>query len=324
MYSVCLVMVLAAAPGQLCRPLCRPPCQPQVAPPVVEPSEAPEAKPAPKPAWKPHSWERPRPLVITPPTESTQESPGEPPSDAVVLFDGSSLDAWESTKRNEDGERAEPGWKVEDGVLEVVPGSGSIETKDRFGDIQLHLEWSTPTPPKGKSQGRGNSGIKLLPLLEVQVLDSYENDTYPDGQAAAIYGKYPPLVNASREPGQWQYYDIVFYAPEVEDGKMVKPGSVTVFHNGILVHHAADITGTAERVRLHLQDHGNPVRYRNIWLRELHPYDFDGEQVVEPPPGERVEAAPPEEVEPSEETEEQPRVYVPQRRRLFPLFRRWR
>ncbi len=318
MYSMAFALVLAALPGQV---ICRPcvPCVPEAA--QVSPSDAQPAAEAPKPeprtplGWPIHSREMPQPVVITPPTESTQEAPGAPPSDAIVLFDGTNFDAWQPSPPKE-GKKI--GWKIENGYMEVVPGTGAIEAKQRFGDIQLHLEWATPSEVKGDGQGRGNSGVKLLPLLEVQVLDSYENVTYPDGQAAAIYGKYPPLVNASRKPGEWQYYDIVFYAPKVKDGQMIEPGSVTVFHNGILVHHAAKIEGNVDKVILHLQDHRNPVRYRNIWVRELHPYCWDGEKVVEPPKPEEPKVQP-EAVEPQPEPAP---VYVPRRRGLFRLFRR--
>ncbi len=227
--------------------------------------------------WPIHDLERPQPTIVTPGTFSTRNAPGKAPSDAIVLFDGTDLSAWKSSK---DGAAA--GWKIENGYMEVVKGSGSIETKRGFGDVQVHIEFSTPTPPEGESQGRGNSGVFLMGRYEVQVLDSYENKTYPDGQAAALYGQYPPLVNASRPPGQWQVYDIAFEAPRFDDeGKVVKPARVTVFHNGVLVQHASELTGaTAHKARppyeahaaklpIGLQDHSNPMRFRNIWVREL-------------------------------------------------------
>ncbi|MGC2402370.1 MAG: DUF1080 domain-containing protein, partial [Acidobacteriaceae bacterium] len=157
--------------------------------------------------WRVHDDARPRPPVITPGTSSTEDMPGKPPSDAVVLFDGTSLAAW----RTEKGEPAK--WKVENGYMEVVPGSGDIWTKEEFGDSQLHVEFRTPSPPKGDSQGRGNSGVLLYGIYEIQVLDSFNNLTYADGQASAIYGQSPPLVNASRPPGEWQVYDIVYTGP---------------------------------------------------------------------------------------------------------------
>ena len=229
--------------------------------------------------WPVHDLERPQPPIVTSGTFSTQETPGKPPSDAVVLFDGTDLSAWKSAK----GGGPAP-WKVENGYAEVVTKSGYIETKQAFGDVQLHVEFRAPTPPKGESQGRGNSGVYFMGRYEVQVLDSYENATYPDGQAAALYGQYPPLVNASRPPGTWQVYDIVFEAPRFDaQGKPVTRARATVFHNGVLVQHASEYTGPsghkqrppyrahAAKLPLRLQDHTNPVRFRNIWVRELQP-----------------------------------------------------
>jgi hypothetical protein len=226
--------------------------------------------------WKIHDPNRPVPPVIEPGTASTQESPGRAPSDAVVLFDGKDLSQWAST----DGGAAK--WKVENGYLEVVPKTGYIHTREAFGDCQLHVEFAEPTPPKGESQERGNSGVFLQGLYEVQVLDSYQNKTYADGQAAAVYGQYPPLVNASRPPGEWQTYDIIFHGPRFDAaGKLTRPARETVFHNGVLVQDNVELTGptahgerppykpTREKLPLALQDHGDPVRYRNIWIREL-------------------------------------------------------
>jgi len=226
--------------------------------------------------WKIHDPNRPVPPVVTPGTSSTQDSPGKPPSDAIVLFDGTKLSEWLST----DGSPAR--WKVEKGYMEVLPKSGYIHTKNSYGDCQLHVEFAEPDPPKGESQERGNSGVFLMGDYEVQVLDSYENRTYADGQAAAVYGQYPPLVNASRPPGQWQSYDIVFHGPRFDlQGELLRQARVTVFHNGVLVQDNVELTGpTAHKARppykpgpdkapLALQDHGNPVRYRNIWLRPL-------------------------------------------------------
>ena len=226
--------------------------------------------------WKIHDMDRPQPAVITPPTASTQETPGQAPSDAIVLFDGKDLSRW----RSDSGEPTK--WKVENGYMESVRGAGMIVTSESFGDCQLHVEWATPTPPKGESQGRGNSGVFLMKQYETQVLDSYQNKTYPDGQAGAIYGQYPPQVNASRPPGQWQTYDIIFHPPRFDkDGKLLKPAYETVLHNGVLVQDNVELMGpTAHQARppykahpakmpISLQDHGNPVRYRNIWIREL-------------------------------------------------------
>jgi hypothetical protein len=227
--------------------------------------------------WPVHDLARPQPRIVTPGTCSTQETPGQAPSDAVVLFDGTDLSAFQSAK---DGGPAP--WKVENGYVEVVDDAGSIRTKEAFGDIQLHVEFQAPVPPKGDGQHRGNSGILLMGRYEVQVLDSYENETYPDGQAAAVYGQYPPLVNASRPPGAWQVYDIAFEAPRFDGGKVVRPARVSVFHNGVLVQHAAECTGPTGQERpgyeahpakepLVIQEHSNPVRFRNIWVRELKP-----------------------------------------------------
>jgi len=225
--------------------------------------------------WRVHDDARPRPSVITPGAFSTQETPGKPPSDAVVLFDGTSLAAW----RTERGEQAK--WKVENGYMEVLPGGGDIFTRGEFGDSQLHIEWSAPSPPKGDSQERGNSGVFLLGLYEVQVLDCFNNLTYADGQASAIYGQSPPLVNACRQPGEWQQYDIVYSGPRFKNGKIEVPGFVTVFHNGIVVQNHTQILGATQyralpklvvhgpKGPLRLQEHGDPVRFRNIWIRPL-------------------------------------------------------
>ena len=226
--------------------------------------------------WKVHDLNRPVPPVITPGTASTQDAPGRPPSDATVLFDGKDLSHWA------DKEGGAAKWKVENGYAEVVAKTGEIHTREGFGDCQLHVEFFEPTPPKGESQHRGNSGVFLMGFYEIQVLDSYENKTYADGQASAVYGQYPPLVNASRPPGQWQSYDIVFHAPRFDAaGKLTKPARVTVIHNGVLVQDNVEIAGPtalgdppvykahAEKLPLALQDHGEPVRFRNIWIRSL-------------------------------------------------------
>jgi hypothetical protein len=230
----------------------------------------------PDPSYKIHDVHRPLPAIVTPGTASTSEQPGKAPSDAIVLFDGSNLDKWLS----EDGSPAK--WKVENGYAEVVAHTHNIHTKGSFGDCQLHVEFMEPTPPHGESQERGNSGVFLMNSYEIQVLDSYDNNTYADGQAASVYGQYPPLVNAARPPGQWQSYDIVFHGPRFDpSGKLLRPARVNVFHNGVLVQDNVELSGpTAHGERppykpgpdkgpLGLQDHGNPVRYRNIWIREL-------------------------------------------------------
>ena len=227
--------------------------------------------------WKIHDPNRPLPAVIDPGSASTPDAPGHPPSDAVVLFDGKDLSNW----ADKDGKPAR--WKVENGYMEVLPESGYIFTKQAFGDCQLHVEFAEPLPAVGESQERGNSGVFLMGLYEIQVLDSYQNKTYADGQASAVYGQYPPQVNAARPPGQWQSYDIVFHAPRFgKAGKLLHPARVTVLHNGVLVQDNVELTGptahgerppykaTPDKLPLGLQDHGNLVRYRNIWIRELH------------------------------------------------------
>ncbi|MBZ5561983.1 MAG: DUF1080 domain-containing protein [Acidobacteriia bacterium] len=225
--------------------------------------------------WHVHDGKRPQPKVITPGTCSSQQSPGQPPSDATVLFDGKDLSNWESIKGGP------AGWKVEDGYAEVVAGAGDIRTRQEFGDMQLHLEWREPTPPKGESQERGNSGVFLIGAYEIQVLDAYNNITYPDGQTGAVYGQYPPFVNACRPPGEWQTYDIIFTVPRFQNGELKTPAYVTVLQNGVAVQNHSKLLGdTGHRILatyvtkasqgpLRLQDHGNKVRYRNIWVRTL-------------------------------------------------------
>jgi hypothetical protein len=223
--------------------------------------------------WHVHDPARPRPPVVTPGAASSEGQPGGPPSDAIVLFDGKDLSKWSSG-----GGPAK--WKVADGVAEVN-GTGDVETKEAFGDVQLHLEWAEPTPAQGESQGRGNSGVFFMGRYEVQILDCFENLTYPDGQTASLYGQYPPLVNACRKPGEWQSFDIVFEAPRFDGEKLVSPARATVFHNGVCVQHAQEILGATQhravatyaahpaKLPLRLQDHGNPVRFRNIWARPM-------------------------------------------------------
>jgi hypothetical protein len=237
--------------------------------------QAPAPTPPPDPEGiKQHDLDREQPVLVTP---GPVPAPAPPPSDAIVLFDGKDLKGWKTQ-----GKDAPAGWKVENGYVEVVKGTGAIETLQTFGDVQLHVEFMTP-PPVGESQGRGNSGVFFGGgKYEVQVLDSYQNKTYPDGQAGALYGQFPPLVNASRPPGEWQSFDIVFEMPRfAASGKLEKPGRATVFHNGVLVQNAKELIGpTTNKVRtpysahpealpISLQDHGNPMRFRNIWVRKL-------------------------------------------------------
>ena len=229
--------------------------------------------------WKAHDMNRTRPAVV----KSSPPLPVAPPSDAVVLFDGADLSKW----RSRDGGPAK--WIVRDGYMESVRGSGYVLSRGAFGDVQLHVEWAAPVPAEGIGQGRGNSGVFLMGLYEVQVLDSHDNITYADGQAAAVYGQYPPLANASRPPGEWQSYDIIFRRPRFHrDGGLAKPARITVLHNGVLVQDNVEIWGPTswlqhhpyeshpDRLPLSLQDHGNPVRYRNIWLRELPEWNRPG------------------------------------------------
>lgn len=216
-------------------------------------------------------WE-PQPRVIT-----AGEKPGDAPSDAIILFDGKNLDSWTAA----DGSAAK--WTVKDGVVTVLPKGGDIKTKKQFGDLQLHIEWRTPAEvnPSATGQGRGNSGIFLQERYEVQVLDNYNNKTYANGQASSIYKQHIPLVNACRKPGEWQVYEIFFTAPRFNsEGRIVSPAYVTVVHNGVLSLNHVAILGPTEYIGLpvykqyqngaiRLQDHGNPVSYRNIWIREL-------------------------------------------------------
>ncbi|MDO8538926.1 MAG: DUF1080 domain-containing protein [Opitutaceae bacterium] len=236
--------------------------------------------------WAVHDRNRPQPKLITPGTSSTADEPGKPPSDAIVLFDGTaaSLAQWEADKP----EAGPTAWIVKDGAMECVPKSGYIRTKSQFGDCQLHVEWAAPANVQGDSQGRGNSGIFLMGLCEIQVLDNYSNPTYADGFAASVYGVNPPMANALRSPGQFQVIDIVFRRPIYRDGQVVDPGYVTVFCNGVLVQDHTPLEGSTGHLRrptprafpdkgpLKLQDHGNPVRYRNIWYRELPPRTIEG------------------------------------------------
>lgn len=230
--------------------------------------------------WRVHDDARPRPSVVTPGGKFSDMAPA--PSDATVLFDGTDLDKWVNQKTG-----GKPGWKVENGYMEVAPRSGTIATKDKFGDFQLHIEFAAPEKVEGHSQGRGNSGVIIYGKYEVQVLDSYKNKSYADGQAGAMYGQYPPLFNASRKPGAWQTYDIIFETARWDkDGRLSKKTSVTVIHNGVVLHNRKEYIGAVSHRRVGsyntphppegpivLQDHGNPTRFRNIWIRPLGVYD---------------------------------------------------
>ena len=229
--------------------------------------------------WAIHDMNRAQPARVEPGSFSTQKEPGKPPSDAIILFGGDEkeIEKWQSDKKP-----AEPTkWVVKKGALQCVPGSGYVQTKEEFADCQLHVEWSAPTPPEGTSQGRGNSGIFLMGQVEVQVLDNYNNPTYPDGFASSIYGINPPLANALRAPGEWQSYDIIFRRPIFQGDRELDAGYITVFVNGVLTQDHTPLEGGGghktrskprafpEKGPLKLQDHGNPVRYRNIWYRPL-------------------------------------------------------
>ena len=234
--------------------------------------------------WAVHDHNRPQPTRVSPGTFSSPEQPGQPPSDAIVLFNGSDLSKWEADQ----GEGVPTKWVVKDGAMECVPGSGYVRTKEKFGDCQLHLEWAAPAKVSGSSQGRGNGGVFLMGKIEIQVLDNYDNPTYADGFAGSMYGVFPPLANALRPPGEFQTYDIVFRRPIYKNGEPVDPGYVTVFLNGVLVQDHTMIEGVNGHMArskpgflgdvgpLKLQDHGNPVRYRNIWYRPLPPRASDG------------------------------------------------
>ena len=229
------------------------------------------------------AWAQERPTLdpkLTEVWEPVPEkiTPGEnnaPPSDAIILFDGKDLNEWTNGK----GDKAE--WIVEEGAMTVKPKTGLIKTKQKFGDYQLHIEWRTPAEVKGEGQGRGNSGIFMMERYELQVLDSYESKTYSNGQAGSMYKQSIPLVNACKGPGEWQMYDVIFMAPVfTEKGALKTPARITVLHNGVLIQNNYELKGPTEYNRIPmyephgkgsimLQDHGNPVSYRNIWIREL-------------------------------------------------------
>lgn len=245
---------------------------------AVNVGEKPDTPELPDAPYVVHDGTRPQPRVV----ENAGAVEVKPPSDAIVLFDGSSLDAFRKSKNGE------VPFKLKDGVL-VVAG-GSLKTEQEFRDIQLHFEWRVPEGRKVNGQSGGNSGVFLMDRYEVQVLQSHENQTYPDGQAGGMYGQWPPLVNATTKQGDWQSYDIVFKAPRYADGKVVKPATLTVFHNGVLLHDAQPYLGPTshkklarypaehpQKAPLRWQDHGDPIEYRNIWVRELTDYDEKAE-----------------------------------------------
>lgn len=220
--------------------------------------------------WHVHDMERPPPVKVT-----AGKTNSEAPSDAIVLFDGSNFDEWTTEKKSP------VQWTLENGYMEVSPKSGSITTRQEFGDMQLHIEWAAPKEVMYSAQKRGNSGVFPMGLYEIQIMDAWENPAYSDGMAGAVYGQNPALVNAAKRPGEWQTYDIVFKAPVFKDGELVSPAYVTIFWNGVLVQNHTEIYGPmkhkmappyeahAEKLPLKLQNHGQPVRFRNIWVREL-------------------------------------------------------
>lgn len=233
--------------------------------------------------YRSHAMDRPRPRIVT-------AAPGQPPSDATVLFDGKDLAKWKRDPSKNDPAKAPDDaakWKVENGCFEIVPQSGSIRSREKFkGDVQIHIEWATPLEVKGNGQGRGNSGVFVGGFPEVQVLDSYENDTYPDGQAGGLYGAYPPMVNASRKPGEWQTYDIIAERQRKDDkGNVIKKARLSVLHNGVVVQWAREFDSAVQEGDLGLQDHRNPGRYRNIWIRPLNIDRSDDEGT--PPPAKK-------------------------------------
>ena len=228
-----------------------------------------------------HDPARPHPKVVTPAL-----TPGGPPSDAVVLFDGKDLSKWYSRGRGPNaGKDLDAQWTVENGYFQVKAGTGELISRPKFGDCQIHIEWASPAEVRGTSQGRGNSGVLIMTRYEVQVLDAWNNPTYADGQASAIYGQWPPLANPARRPGEWNTYDIVFEAPRFEGERVLKPAFITVIYNGVAVHNrkasmgpmvyrqVAKYTPHPAEDSLALQDHNNPVRYRNVWVRRLPSYD---------------------------------------------------
>lgn len=233
--------------------------------------------------WRVHGGTRPFPPVVTPGTVSTQDQPGRAPSDAIVLFDGTpaSLQAnWMSAKDGSD-----PQWPVSAGAVEVGSRTGNIRTRQALGDGQYHVEWTSPTVIKAESQGRGNSGVFMMGRYEIQVLDGYQNPTYADGTVGGVYGQIPPLANVIRAPGEWNTYDIAWSAPLFDGDRLVRPARLTMLFNGVFVHVAVELLGQTAFKRLpeykqhdptgplELQDHGDLVRYRNIWYRPLGQYD---------------------------------------------------
>jgi hypothetical protein len=261
--------------------------QQTAAPPTPPPGKgqmdgSPLGDPLPGQKWRVHDRSRTQPRKVTPGLPVATPAA---PSDAIVLFDGKDLSQWNGGGRG--GVTGEPKWKVENGYMELVPGAGGLITKESFGDVQLHVEWTTPPGADASrvGQNRGNSGIILMGKYEIQVLSSYDNPTYPDGSAGSIYGLYPPMVNPCLPEGEWNSYDVVFEAPKFEQGKLLKPAYVTLIFNGLIVHNRVELLGVTSRepiaaytphaaeLPLSLQGHSGPARFRNIWIRRLRGYD---------------------------------------------------
>jgi hypothetical protein len=217
--------------------------------------------------------EQPSPKIISPGYPGTQSASGRAPSDAIVLFDGTDLSKWTARGRSiPNGKDGVPGWRIHDGYMEIVPNSGNLISKEKFADAQIHVEWASPTQVTGEGQHRGNSGVYLLGHCEVQVLDSFQNETYPDGQAGGIYHHYAPIVNPALKPGECQSFDQIYTAPQHgTEGKVASAARLTVLYNGIVVQNNVEIPGDDKEFSLMLQDHLNPVRFRNIWVRKLPP-----------------------------------------------------
>ncbi|MGB0742981.1 MAG: 3-keto-disaccharide hydrolase [Opitutales bacterium] len=235
-------------------------------------------------AWAVHDSNRPLPPIVEP-----GKNYGDPPSDAIVLFDGTQ-ESFANWKHDRPDDKRKKDWKFTEDYMQAVRGSGYIHTKEEFGDIQLHIEWAAPEEAQGNGQGRGNSGVFFMDgMVEVQVLDNYRNPTYADGSAGAVYGVMPPAANPLRPPGEWQSYDIIFRRPIVREDKVLDPGSLTVLLNGVVVQDNTALDGGGgykkrqplnrvfpEKGKIKLQDHGNPVRFRNIWVRPLRPRALEG------------------------------------------------
>jgi hypothetical protein len=268
----CAIVALAGCAGCMCQQ--QPAAGPVSTPPAGDKPGYTDTPMLPSGRWHVHDPNRPVPPVVTPGAQFSDNAPA--PADAIVLFDGHDFSAWK-------GEKGPVKWKLQDGYMEVAPGTGEIATKETFGDFQLHVEWAEPEQVVGNSQERGNSGVFLQGIYEVQVLDCYDNPTYPDGQCGGLYGQSPPLVNACRKPGEWQTYDIIFEAARFgENHSLIRPASVTVIQNGVLLHHKQALLGPTDHRRygnylkelpargpIKLQDHKNPVRFRNIWIRNI-------------------------------------------------------